>query len=263
MVDLKFLHLSDIHYLSNYGGELDKWGVDYDPTPIWTDLLKSYDYRDLDFIVITGDIIHDGELEDYRSFKEVLEGMIPQNMPVYYCMGNHDNRACFTEIFHNQRSRALYKHVQYVKDYRLIFMDTSRAGLHDGVIGQEQEDWLFDILSEDYGKGSLIFHHHPLEISWISGMERTEMSQDYIQRLNETDVIGIFTGHLHQARQVNLGRLPQSTASSLVFGINRIGGELWNTNRLGYSEVEMIGKMVDVYTEMIYPVVTKTTQEFL
>lgn len=60
-----------------------------------------------------------------------------------------------------------------------------------------------------------------------------------------------------------IGNIPQHTAGSFVFGMNRIDNQIWNTNRLGYSEVDVYGKQVDVYTEIVKPEVTKKNTEIL
>lgn len=263
MSDLKFLHISDTHFRNEYGGSLDRWMVEYNPVEIFENFLKEYNFSDIDFVAHTGDLIHDAFEEDYSSFKALMDKYVPQHIPVYYCLGNHDKKKDFYRGFFNEDDDKPYNHVENHKGYRLIFLDTSSEDIHDGKIVKEQEDWLFEQLKEPSENGTLIFQHHPLEISWIRDLEKTETSKDYIERLNQTDTLGIFTGHLHQNRHVMIGNIPQHTAGSFVFGMNRIDNQIWNTDRLGYSEVDIYGKQIDVYTEIVHPHVTKTNQEIL
>lgn len=253
MSDLKFLHISDTHFRNEYGNSLDRWMVDYNPVEIIETFLKEYNFTDIDFVAHTGDLIHDVFEEDYASFKALIEKYVPSHIPVYYCLGNHDNKKEFYRGFFNKEEERPYNYVETVKGYRLVFLDTSSEDVHDGKISQELEDWLFEQLKEPSEKGTLIFQHHPLEISWVRGFEQTEVSDDYIEKLNQTDVLGIFTGHLHQNRHVMIGNIPQHTAGAFVFGMNRIDNKIWNTNRLGYSEVELYDQQIDVYTEIVNP----------
>lgn len=263
MSHLKFLHISDTHYRKEYMNTLGRWGVIYNPVSIFEKFLSDYDFSSIDFVAHTGDIAHDGFKDDYMSFKVLMEEYIPRDIPIYYCLGNHDKKKDFNQAFFNNNSNHHYYHLEYINGYRLIFLDTSSEEIHDGKIDQEQADWLFEILETPYGQGTLVFQHHPLEISWVRGLEETVIPEYYVQKLVKTDVLGIFTGHLHQNRHVMIESIPQHTAGSFVFGMNRIDNEIWNTNRLGYSEVEVLKKQIDVYTEIVNPEVTKTNKEIL
>lgn len=263
MAHLKFLHISDTHFRNNYEGSLDRWEIDYDPAAIFEEFLASYDYSDIDFVAHTGDLIHDGTKEDYYSLKKLMNKYIPEEIPIFCCLGNHDLKKDFYEGFFDINEDGLYCYQETINGYRLIFLDTSQEDKHDGVIDTTQEQWLFNILKEPSENGTLIFQHHPLEISWAHGLEKTQVSEDYIERLNQMDVIGLFTGHLHQNRHVMLGNIPQHTANSFVFGINRIDGQLWNTNCLGFSEVEINKQQLDVYTGIIQPKIEKFNSDII
>ena len=263
MAHVKFLHISDTHFRNDYEGSLDPWELDYDPVAIFEEFLAGYDYTDIDFVAHTGDLIHDGTQEDYHSLKKLMDKYIPQEIPFFCCLGNHDIKKDFYRGFHGVDEEGLYCHQETINGYRLIFLDTSQEGSHDGIIDSTQEQWLFNILEEPSENGTLIFQHHPLEISWVSGLEKTQVSDDYIDKLNETDIMGIFTGHLHQNRHVLLGKIPQHTANSFVFGINRIEGQLWNTNCLGFSEVEIDNQQLDVYTGIVRPEVKKFNTDII
>lgn len=263
MVKLKFLHISDTHFLVEYGNSLDRWGVNYNPAKIFENFLKEYDFSDIDFVVHTGDLVHDGGEVDYSAIRFVMEKYIPKEVPFFCCLGNHDKKQEFYKGYLNNDDAGLYSYQISFNGYRLIFLDTASETEHGGIIDDKQANWLMDILKEPSEKGSLIFQHHPLEISWVENLEVTKVPDNYIDCLNDSDVIGIFTGHLHQNRHVQLGHIPQHTAGAFVFGMSRIDGKVWNTNRLGYSEVEVSNKAVDVYAEIVYPKLEKFNTEIL
>lgn len=264
MKSLKFLHISDTHFCVHYNGALDRWGVDYDPAAIFENFIAEYDFSSFDFIVHTGDLIHNGNLEDYKMFKWLMDKYIPKDVPVYYCLGNHDKKRLFHTVFcGKENTNKPYVHEAMIKGYRLLFLDSSSEEIHDGIITSEQEEWVKEKLNTSSGNGTLIFHHHPLFISWMEGIEQTKVSDSYISLLQDSDVKGIFTGHLHMNRFYQVGRVPQFTGNSFVFGITREGNELWNTNRLGYSVVEIKDGSIDVFNEMTYPTIKKLNQNIL
>lgn len=262
MADLQFLHMSDTHFLKEYHGELEKWGVKYNPTEILKRFLKGIDFSNMDFVVHTGDLVHDGDLEDYKAFKSLMEELIPEEIPVFYCLGNHDKKSLFHESFNYEETNKPWCYISECKGYRLIFLDTSSEEIHDGVIDKQQAEWLKNQLDESADKEIFIFQHHPLDISWINGLEKTEVPDGYYEMLNQYDIKGIFTGHLHQSRHYMVNdRIPQHTVNSLVFGMTI--DDVWNNNRLGYSIVKVVEGNLDVYTEIVNPIVDTFNQNIL
>lgn len=262
MADLQFLHMSDTHFLKVYQNALEKWGVEYNPTEILEGFLKTIDFTKFDFVVHTGDLVHDGELADYQSFKELMETYIPEEIPVFYCLGNHDKKRLFHQVFNGEDTDKKWDYISECKDYQLIFLDSSSEEMHDGVIDLSQAEWLKAQLEANRDKEILIFQHHPLDISWINGLEKTQVPDNYDQLLNQYDIKGIFTGHLHQNRHYMVNnRIPQHTANSLVFGMTI--DDVWNNNRLGYSVVKVVNGNLDVYTDIVNPVVERFNQNIL
>lgn len=262
MADLQFLHMSDTHFLKEYRNELEKWGVEYNPTEILKRFLQDVDFTKIDFVVHTGDMVHDGDLEDYQSFKELMESYIPEEIPVFYCLGNHDKKRLFHKVFNFEDTDRKWHYTSVCKGYNLVFLDTSSEEIHDGVIDAKQADWLKEQLETSNGKETIIFQHHPLDISWINGLEKTLVPDNYYEMLNQYKIKGIFTGHLHQNRHYMVNnQIPQHTANSLVFGMTI--DDVWNNNRLGYSVVKVVDGNLDVYTDIVNPVVEKFNQNIL
>lgn len=263
MPDLKFLHISDTHFLQEYGSALHKWGVHYQPDEIFINFLKTFNFDGIDFIVHTGDLIHDGNGEDYQKLFEIFDQYIPKDIPIYLCLGNHDNKKAFFEAKQEENRKSYFYGTDF-KGYRLVFLDTAVEGEHDGAVSEEQFSWLKSLAEAPSDKGTLIFQHHPLDISWIDGLEKTSLPVGYKEFLNHSDVLGIFTGHLHQNRHYMIDSIPQHTAGSFVFGMTIEGrDEVWNTNRLGYSVVTIRNGNIDVFTEIVNPTVEKFNQEIL
>ena len=47
----------------------------------------------MDFVVFTGDLIHEGSDYDYELFDQIVNKYI--NVPYYYTLGNHDSKEAF------------------------------------------------------------------------------------------------------------------------------------------------------------------------
>lgn len=256
---MKFLHISDTHYLMNNPGDL--YGVNFEPNNIFEKFLKSHDFSVYDFIVHTGDIISDGNKEDYSAFKQLIAQYIPNEIPVYYVLGNHDKREDFVEIFEPNFSKKKYYYSVNYQGYRLIFLDTLAKGEHAGVLGLEQENWIIEELKKSSENGTLIFQHHPYEIGWHSGELEISVSENYKNAIQHSDCIGLFSGHLHMGQSSIVYGKPQFSANSLAFGISLRKDRFMRNNRLGYQIVSIDEDIIKYYPEIIYPTVTDYQEE--
>ena len=133
----------------------------------------------LAFVLVLGDLLFDGELENARVVKKYLDRL---NMPAYVICGNHDfippdpkkHRAGFTYLtieefvaffkgYGYDKSGQRYYSKQIVPGLRLIGLD---ACLPDnpkhwgGILPQEQMQWLDKQLNDHAGELNLIFMHH-------------------------------------------------------------------------------------------------------
>ena len=53
-------------------------------------MLEETDWDGVDFVVVTGDLVHEGVAQDYTYLNEILRNKIPQNVQLFYVLGNHD-----------------------------------------------------------------------------------------------------------------------------------------------------------------------------
>ena len=169
MKQLSFIQLSDTHLRSHYNNdplEIVFNGLK-NPADNLAAVLQNIDYEEIDFIAITGDLVHDGSAEDYKNLKSLVEGNVPGGFPVYYCLGNHDDKKSFYKGFYRiENKSASLDYVEEMNGYRLIFLDTSVDDMHEGYLSDAQLDWLEETLKENSEAGSLLFMHHPLSLEW-------------------------------------------------------------------------------------------------
>ena len=93
---MRILHLSDTHIQGVAGP--DRRGVD--PTASLRLMLAELRHqRDVDAVVVTGDLADDGSVAAYAIVRELV-GDFARSLgaPVFYTTGNHDERSAFTKV---------------------------------------------------------------------------------------------------------------------------------------------------------------------
>lgn len=250
MNQLSFIQLSDTHFRNNYINDpLEEVFKEVNaPADNLIDVLKNIDFGEINFITITGDIVHDGSPEDYKNLKLLVEDNIPSGFPVYYCLGNHDDKKSFYQGFYNiEKKSDSLDYMNEINGYRLIFLDTSVEDLHEGFISDAQLDWLEEILKEKSEAGSLLFMHHPLV--W-NGVKTTEVSDRLFDILEKSDIISIHSGHLHCTGINHIGKIPQFSIESLAFGVHNTKEMVNYTNRNSYNYYSLRDR--EIFSNTIY-----------
>ena len=92
---MKFLHLSDIHFLREYPKAEKGYNSIFNnmtsPLIQMKRALEKINLSEIDFVIITGDLVESGTYEDYELLTDELEGLL-NNIPYIITMGNHDNK---------------------------------------------------------------------------------------------------------------------------------------------------------------------------
>ncbi len=157
-----------------------------------------------DLVMATGDLVDERTEAEYWMLRELVE---PLQAPLYFVMGNHDDRTAFRTVFPDLPYMPSQGFIQYVlEDYplRLIVLDTLVDGEGYGDLDAIRLNWLADCLAANPTKPTVIFMHHPPFATGLQGMDRLRcrghealaaIVQHYpcIQR--------IACGHLHRSIQ--------------------------------------------------------------
>ena len=162
-------------------------------------------------VIVTGDLVHDGEAEDYAALTGLLQRL---GAPVLAVPGNHDRREltrkalAFTGVVPEAGA------IRFTADagpVRLIGLDSLVEGHEHGHLGDDQLGWLDDQLEAAPDSPTLVFLHHPPIATGIGFMDKI--------RLDDGDalaaVIGkhghvglIACGHVHRMIASRLGVVP-------------------------------------------------------
>ncbi|WP_406008249.1 metallophosphoesterase [Streptomyces sp. NBC_00637] len=202
---MRILHLSDTHI-----GRVDgPPGRRVDATDSLRLLLGELRHqRDVDAVVVTGDLADDGSVEAYTTVRELIGGFARSlGAPVFYTTGNHDERSAFTEVLGSGHPDAVLAFpgaeraaVSMVGGRRLVTLDSLVPGEVYGRLGADQLEWLREVLSTPAELGTVIaFHHPPISLD-ISATQRVFGLRDpegLAEVIRGSDVRVLLTGHFH------------------------------------------------------------------
>jgi 3',5'-cyclic AMP phosphodiesterase CpdA len=238
MNTLKFLHLTDTHILQDYQkSEIKMLDRPHEnPTDQLVNVLKYANTIQpaLDFILISGDLVHEGGVEDYRYFKQLIEEHT--TLPVYVALGNHDVTEAFWEGYANQVncSENLYYEKTFL-GYRMIVLDSSHDKSGAGLIDHEQLNWLEEVLKTPAQKTTFIVVHHPLAVGEVDGIHSLGNSHELMNVIKNTDVTAVLSGHTHQNKLTQFNDLLLSTAEGTSFGVELSDEMMHITTKTGFN----------------------------
>ncbi|WP_328748348.1 metallophosphoesterase [Streptomyces sp. NBC_00285] len=166
--------------------------------------------RDVDAVVVTGDIADDGAVEAYTTVRELVgEFARPHGAPVFYTTGNHDEREAFGKVLgsgHAQPQSVLETGdseraaVSTVGGHRFVTLDSLVPGKVYGRFTEAQLDWLREVLRTPAEHGTVLaFHHPPLSL----GLSVTQQvfgllnPGELAEAIRGSDVRVVLTGHFH------------------------------------------------------------------
>lgn len=229
---MNFVHITDTHFRHqpmerNEHFPLDKI-VDWDGVRL-REVLRSAKSQKLDFVVITGDLVHESNAEDYRLFKILLDEELP-DVPYYVALGNHDRRAAFFQGFWGKQAENAPYYSTFDQDgLRIIALDSClEDGYVKGQLGEAQLDFLKAELANPSPKGTLILMHHPMELVYKFGHGMVDGhglvlgndAEALSTLIAQSDVHAVLSGHTHFPSIHSGGGALFATASGSAFGLD-------------------------------------------
>ena len=217
-MERRFVHMSDLHLFRKY--EFNS--VEYYTNDLFEAALEKLneDHSDAEFLLLSGDLVDDGSVEGYEYLKAKMEEK--WGKPVYYCLGNHDNRENFNKVFLNTDSDKPYycSHVLPSGEACLIILDSGNINSWQCTIDEEQLKWLEETL-EDINMPIMIMLHHPMFMAVEKYEFRIKLDNppEVYEILKGKDIIAVCAGHVHGAFNLNLEKFPVLTAESIGFGL--------------------------------------------
>lgn len=226
------------------------------------------DEDDLAFVLVLGDLLLDGELENARVVKKYLDRL---NMPSYVICGNHDfvppdpkkHRAGFTYLTIDEfvaffrghgydKSGKRYYSKQIVPGLRLIGLD---ACLPDnpkhwgGILPGEQLQWLDNQLSDHTDEFNLVFMHHNF-IRWSEDEQPGHPMQNFCID-NDVEVQALLSKHANAASVVISGHRHIGLRSKEENSVNYFVVPSLNSHPMRYSVFTLTPQSISWKTPMV------------
>lgn len=176
-----------------------------------------------DFVVITGDFVHNRNSTDQIHEFKRLVAKINKEIPVYYTPGNHD-------IGQEPDKQSLKKYRNnYGKDtYAFQHKGSTFIGFNSSLIKarlvkqeQKQYKWLVSILKRNgSATHKILFCHYPFFNSTPGEAESysniaPDYREKYLSLFEANGVDAVFSGHLHNNKELFYGDISLVTTSAL------------------------------------------------
>ena len=164
-----------------------------------------------DAVLITGDLVDRGSLEEYRHLKTLLDTL---DIPYWLLIGNHDAREPLREVFAERPElREGGEFVHYAVDLgplRVIALDSMEPGQSAGTLCEARLAWLAQELDAARGKPVVVALHHPPFDCGIGHMDAIRLDAKAAQALEaliaqHPNVERVVCGHVHRPMFVRFG----------------------------------------------------------
>lgn len=181
------------------------------------------------FVLISGDLTQDGDLEDYKHLKQLLdEEAAATGVPIHVGLGNHDFRAPFREGYlQEEPTEESYYYSFMERGLRVVMLNTQVPGSHDGRLDERQLAWLADTLSEPSPEGTILVLHHPVTPTPNDQMDSHLLlnPEGLTNAILGKNVIGLLSGHIHFHNIGSLVGIPCAAATGVAFGLDSTSAE--------------------------------------
>ena len=206
------LQLSDSHIGSTWG-EADS----LDLTAATVEHIRRLPDRP-DAVVVTGDLVENGEAGEYAAFGGLVDRL---GVPCYPLPGNHDDRAALRSHFGlpGQDGAPINYSVE-IGPLRLVILDSTRPGEDGGDLGEAQLSWLDRELSAAPEQPTIVAMHHPPLLTGAPAWDRIGIPEDERRALGgvlerHAQVRLVVGGHLHRAIASRLADRPVLAAPAI------------------------------------------------
>lgn len=161
----------------------------------------------IDLVVGTGDLVNDGRAEEYDHLEALLADLDPPFLPL---PGNHDDRTELRRRFPvlpEGTPDSPIDHVVDLDDVRVVCLDTTVPGRHDGRLTTIQLDWLDSTLASAPDRTTIVAQHHPPILSGIPSMDQFGLSgrdDEATVLRRHGQVAAVIAGHYHRSIHAGL-----------------------------------------------------------
>jgi 3',5'-cyclic-AMP phosphodiesterase len=215
---LLIAQLSDLHVLepgTRLGGLVDTNG----PAAAAVDRVNRLK---VDLVLVTGDLTDAGRPAQYGQARTILDAL---EAPYAVIPGNHDRRADLLGAFADHcatdhRGRVAYTIEEH--ELRLVALDSLVDNADEGLLGDEQLDWLDRTLSAAPARPTALFLHHPpidTGVWWMDTARLGDATAFAAVVSRHPHVVHVFAGHVHRSINAWWAGVPLSICPSTAFEV--------------------------------------------
>lgn len=180
----RLLQLTDPHIFADISGKLN--GVNVRKSFLAV-LQQALDENRPDYILLTGDITHDGLQESYRWLYSVMD---ETGIKWSWLPGNHDAATMMTKKFIRK---------VHLDRWRLLQLDSNVPGHSYGELSEDELAFLHINLQKNTASPVLILvHHHVCDINSAMDDGRIDSNAMFDILSRYTCVKAVIHGHIHQ-----------------------------------------------------------------
>jgi hypothetical protein len=208
---MRIIHLSDLH-LTN---DVCIWGTDTN-AHFTCAIDKIKGLKDIDAVVISGDLSNEGSIESYMLLDRTLATL---DLPVYCCPGNHDN----LDVFFNKYNSHNYRKdkIASIEDWDFIFFNTVVEGMSRGFPQNDDIALLKSRIQHTSNNIAIVLHHPPIEQPGWLNRKLLEDREAVVKMLGcSNNVKLVLYGHTHYHMNKTINGILYSSASSTGFAFD-------------------------------------------
>lgn len=212
---MKLIHLSDIHIGKSNNKKRFAAIVDW--------IIQNKSNHNAEVVVVTGDIVDDGSLGQYREAKLQIEKLKSSGFCVMPTPGNHDygangiveNWDCVERFKKYISGNVDYPNMEIVGDCAFIMLDSMLQEMKDyelwgaqGELGEQQLselDRILDDIEENHSSMKVVvaLHHHPFYYNYFLKLRDDDLLKKVIMDESRGDsrIDCLLFGHKHTEKR--------------------------------------------------------------
>lgn len=211
---LRVVQISDSHLFKKTSDEL--LGLNTEDSLERVLALVHAEQKQIDVILVTGDVSQDGSPESYLRFAAHIEKF---GKPVYWLPGNHDELRQMQSFIKSEAHLSPCK-IDY-GPWRILMLDSTLPRKVPGELGSEQLAYLESALQEaserlDVRHVMVCLHHHPIPLQsrWLDGVG-LKNPEPFFEIVDRFPIVrSIVCGHVHQVFEGQRGKVSLYSAPS-------------------------------------------------
>jgi len=210
---INVLQLTDPHFFEDPEGEL--YGVNTRESLQAVFRQIERDKIPFDFVLATGDLVHDETEAGYNALAQALAGL---GVPIYYLPGNHDDSNLMEKVLTNVTQEGFYSFIQ--GKWCVVLLDSSVSGQVEGCIPEPVLQQLHHELIRQSSRNVLIaLHHHVVDVQseWLDRLNLTNNHAFLDVLAAHSNVKVVVNGHIHQELHVEQSSILYLGAPSTCF----------------------------------------------